>query len=307
MNITILGAGAVGGFLGAKLQNSGNDVTFLVRKNRYEQLAREGLKIQSMGQNIRLSVKAVTDDSEIGHSDALIVAVKNFGLNEAIKSIKNLSQEGAAVVSFLNGIDQMEEIRRFVPDERIAGGVLHLQASFDGEKIVQQGLEPAVILGSPSSKPQSAVHSLYEAFAKSGLKTSVSDDILVDMWKKYIFITILSSLTGVCRAPIGPILRNQNTYSLFEEITSEVVQVSKAVLPHATALSVSQALNQIKNLPETMTASMARDVERGLPTEVEYIQGYLVKKAQDLGLSVPTLTFCYKVLKLRENGLVTVP
>lgn len=305
MNITIIGAGAVGGFLGAKLQNSGNDVTFLVRKNRYEQLAREGLRIQSMGQNIRLSVKAVTDDSEINHSDALIVAVKNFGLNDVIKSIKNLSQRGAAVVSFLNGIEQIEEIRRFVPDERIAGGVLHVQASFDGEKIVQQGLEPAVILGSPSRKPQSAVQSLYEAFAKSGLKTSVSDDILVDMWKKYAFITILSSLTGACRSPIGPILRNQNTYSLFEEITAEVVLVAKTILSDTT-LSVSQTLNQIRSLPESMTASMARDMERGLPTEVEYIQGYLVKKAQELRLSVPTLTFCYKVLKLRENGPVTV-
>ncbi len=210
------------------------------------------------------------------------------------------------MVSFLNGIEQIEQIRRFVPDERIAGGVLHLQATFDGEKILQEGLEPSVILSSPGKKRQAVVQSLYETFVKADLKVSVSDNIITDMWKKIIFITILSSLTGVCRAPIGPILMNQNTYLLFEDITSEVVRVAKAVHSDLSTLSMSQAQNQIKNLPEAMTASMARDIEQGLPTEVEYIQGYLVRKARKLELSVPTLAFCYRVLKLRENGPVTV-
>ena len=237
----------------------------------------------------------------------MLIAVKNYSLSEAIESVRNLSQRGAYVVSFLNGIEQMEHIRRTVPDEKIAGGVLHLQATLDGQKIVQQGLEASIILGSPSKRPHAFVQSLSETFANAVLKTSVSENILADMWKKYIFITILSSLTGVCKAPIGPILQNEDTYSLFEEITSEVVLVAKAVLPDLSTLTVAQVRDQIKNLPENMTASMARDLERGLPTEVEYIQGYLVKKAKQLGLSVPATTFCYRVLKLREKGPVNMP
>lgn len=304
MNFVILGAGAVGGFVGSKLQRSGNDVAFLVRQKRYDQLANEGLRMKSGGEDIRLHVNAITDVSEVNDCDVLILAVKNFSLSGVIESIRVLSSNGASVVSFLNGIEQMERIREVVPDEQITGGVMHLQADFDGEKIVQQGLEPSIILGSPSRKREIIIQSMADVFASAGLKTSVSDNILVDLWKKYIFITILSSLTAVCRAPIGAILRNQATYSLFEEICSEVVIVGKSLCPEILSLPLMHFLDQIKNLPGTMTASMARDTERGLPTEVEYIQGYLIRKARELGLSVPATTFCYRILKLREKGSV---
>lgn len=307
MNFVIIGAGAVGGFLGARLQNSGNKVTFLVRRKRYEQLRDEGLIVQSEGKVMRLPVKAITDPSEVDQCDVLLIAVKSYSLSEVIESVRNLSQRGAYVVSFLNGIEQMERIRSTVPDEKIAGGVIHLQAMFDGQKVIQQGLEASIILGSLSKRPHAFVQSISETFANAQLKTSVSENILLDLWKKYIFITILSSLTGVCNAPIGPILQNKDTYYLFEEIASEAVSVAKAVLSDMSPPTIAQVCDQINNLPENMTASMARDLERGLPTEVEYIQGYMVKKAKQLGLSVPATTFCYRVLKLREKGPVNMP
>ena len=304
----------MGGFLGSKLISAGNDVAFLVRAMRREQLKREGLRVvyQADSQDrpvkdgageLRFEVNAVTDASEINECEALIVAVKNFSLGEVMDAIRVLTASGACVISFLNGVEQMEKIRAVVSDdEKIAGGVLHLEASLDGEHVVQRGISPSVILGSPAAKRELVVQALADCFSCAGVVAKVSEDILADLWQKYIFITILSSLTGVCMAPIGPILRNPSTNSLFEDVGAEVVDVAKKAYPNLTSVPLERFLNQIRNLPENMTASLARDMRRGLPTEVEYIQGYLLRRAKELGLKVPATEFCYKILKLYEKG-----
>ncbi|MGI0078731.1 MAG: ketopantoate reductase C-terminal domain-containing protein, partial [Nitrososphaerales archaeon] len=134
--------------------------------------------------------------------------------------------------------------------------------------------------------------------------TVLSERIIADVWKKFIFITALSTVTSITRSPIGPILTNKYSRKVLNELVDEIVSVATSLVPELGQTVSKEMLEQIEGLPPSMTSSMERDLELGRPLEVENLQGYLIRKAQQLGLLVPTMAVCYNFLKLREQGQV---
>lgn len=309
MKFAIIGAGAVGGYFGAKLQAGGEDVAFLVTQRRYSELEKKGLKVVGTEGTIKLKkVQAVRKVQEIENCDVAIIAVKNYSLDqELLESIGYLANRGAKVLTLLNGVEQFEKIRAKVADSKIVGGVCHLESTLDDGLIVQTGITPRIIFGSPSQEGMNSASEVASAFRKAAkIETALSESIVVEVWKKFIFITALSTVTCLARAPIGPIIANSFSVKALEEVVSEIVSVAKVLEMDLSEAIAEETLNQLQSLPETMTASMERDLERGRPLEVENLQGYLVRKAKELCISVPALEVCYGVLKVREHGKISM-
>ena len=302
VKFALIGAGAVGGYFGSKLKLSGEDVTFLVRSRRHTELEKHGLHIQTAEGEFQLKVRSVTESGTLGRCDCVIVAVKNFDLGSVIETVGYLGSQGAKILSLMNGVEQFEKIRSVVPDRQIVGGVCHLESTLENGVIMQKGIEPSVILGSPSPEGQDSARLVGEMFRKAGVNTNLSEDIVIEVWRKFIFINLLSSLTCLAHCPIGPILENTNSQELFVGLMQEVMSFAAKINSRLSSLSSREITQQIKHLPYNMTSSMERDLEMGRPLEVENIQGYVVRKAKELRLPIPFTNVSYDVLKLREHG-----
>ncbi|MGI0079319.1 MAG: ketopantoate reductase family protein [Nitrososphaerales archaeon] len=304
MKFVVIGAGAVGGYFGAKLQAGGEDVRFLVREGRHAELEQNGLRVLATEGMIELKAHAVRRVEEIENCDIVIVAVKNYNLDEVLQSVSYLTNHGANVLTLMNGVEQFGKIRTLVSDKQIVGGVCHLESTFDHGLILQTGITPLVILGSPSPEGMASASEVASAFRRAKIKTVLSERIIADVWKKFIFITALSTVTSMTRSPIGPIITNDYSRKVLNRVVDEIASVAIALVPELPQTVSKELLEQIERLPQSMTSSMERDLERGRPLEVENLQGYLVRKAQQLGVPVPTVTVCYNILKLREHGQV---
>lgn len=139
-------------------------------------------------------------------------------------------------------------------------------------------------------------------FEKAGVKATVSEDLLVDLWRKYLFITVISSMTSLARRPIGNILSDILAKRVLEDLTSEVVSIAHAVDSKLASLDAVWVTTRAKNVSPGTTSSMLKDIEMGSRLEVDSIQGYLVRKAEEFKLSVPVLKTCYGVLRVLASG-----
>jgi len=298
LRFVLIGAGAVGGYLGGRLIQSGQAVTFLVRPARERQLDEEGLRIESPLGNTHLMVKAVADPTAIGACDVIVVAVKSFDLDSVLATIGWLGRDGARVVSVLNGVEHLDKISEAVGRRSIVGAPLQMEATL-GQKgeIIHKSVAPRLILGSLVGMPEDAEHVL-EAFAAAGLKATLSSNLLLDFWRKNLFITVFSSATTLARKPIGEVLANARTRQVAEEMAGELVRIACLAEPQAGSITEDEVMKRIRSMPPTMSSSMHHDLEKGLPLEVEGIQGYMVRKARKVGVKAPALEASYAALRL---------
>ncbi|MHB2035612.1 MAG: ketopantoate reductase family protein, partial [Nitrososphaerales archaeon] len=248
-------------------------------------------------------VRVETDVQEISGCDVIIVAVKNYALESVIWEIAYLANTyNPLVVSVLNGVEHVEKIRSVVPPNRIVGGPMYIEATLGPEgDILHKSVTPSLTLGNLDGNSQIA-KPLISAFEKTGIKITSSENIVREFWKKYLFIVVFSSLTSLARKPIGEIRSDLWANRVLERLVSEVVSAAHVVEPKIGSLSSGEIMDKIADMSPTMTSSMLQDIERGTTLEVESMQGYLVKKAQEFGVEVPVLQTCYGLLKLLEVG-----
>jgi 2-dehydropantoate 2-reductase len=302
LRFAVIGAGAAGGYLGARLQQSGEDVSFLVRPGRKKELDQVGLVVRSPLGDLDLRVKAETEAEKIGDCDVILVAVKNYGLDSVLDSIRLLGRNGARVVSILNGIEHLERICSVVDKNRIVGSPLYIEVEMGPEgRILHRSVTPALVFGSLVGSPETATP-VADAFAKAGVKASVSADLLGKFWRKNVFITVFSGVTSLARSPIGRILEDGRSAALVEDMVDECVEIARLAEPGLGNMRAEEVMKLMRTRPAEMTSSMHRDMEKGLPIEVESLQGYMVRKADALGVSAPVLRTCYGSLRLLDRA-----
>jgi 2-dehydropantoate 2-reductase len=304
MNIVVLGAGAVGGYFGGRLASMGTPVTFLVRKRRYEQLHNNGLHVQSIHGDFTVTPRLALSSNEIENPDIVIVAVKNYHLENALPEIRDLVQKGAKVLPLLNGVQHMDVLVSEFGQESVLGGVCYIEATLDANgNVVHTSPMHDVIFGSLTSvKHQPVLNELEAAFKISGVNVRLSQSIMVDMWQKFIFLTSFSGITAATRKPIGEILNDAVSHEFLEDIIHEIVSVAKAKQVKLPADAVEQVMNKLKSVPSTMTSSLHRDLEKGLPLEIDSLQGSVLEMARPYGIPTPCIRSIYALLHPYKEG-----
>ncbi|WCK54464.1 ketopantoate reductase family protein [Aneurinibacillus sp. Ricciae_BoGa-3] len=297
MHIVVLGAGAVGGYFGGKLALSNVPVTFLVREKRFQQLQDKGLQIKSIHGDFSLQPALARSAEEISNPDVVLIALKNYHLQSALPEIRTLVKKGAKILPLLNGIEHYETLTAEFGQETVLGGLCYIESTLDTEgKILQTSPMQDIIFGSfnPSHAPW--MLKLQSILRDSGANVRLSDSIIVDIWQKFIFLTIMSGITAATRKPIGEILTDPVTYGFLKDMIQEVVTVAQAEKIGIPADTKEQILQRVASLPPEMTSSLHRDLEKGLPLEIDSLQGYVYKLSAKHGLSVPCIRSVYSLL-----------
>lgn len=302
MNILVLGAGAVGGYFGGRLLEKGVDVTFLVREKRQQQLEQQGLVIRSIHGDTSLKVRAIRSGEEIEPYDLIILTTKAYHFEEGLASIAPYVGENTLILPLLNGIVHMERLVERFGKDHVLGGLCFIETTLnEAGEVVQTSKRHELTFGEWQGENSSRLEEMAELFSNTNATFTLSNTIVRDMWHKYLFITTLSGITTLMNAAVGPIrdarFGKELTLQLAEE-TASLMRALGAPLDHDI---VPKQMEMFWKQPDTMKASMLRDMEKGLPVEADHLQGYLLQEAERLNVTAPLLQIVYTNLTVYQN------
>ena len=304
MRILILGAGAVGGYYGARLIEAGADVTFLVRERRAAQLARDGLVITGADYEARLAARTVLPSGLKPEFDLVLLSCKAYDLDGAIASIRPGLGEVALALPLLNGIAHLEALDRAFGRERVFGGSCHLAASLDESGVIRrfsplQRIVYGVREGNARHAPQ-RLGELHALFLKTPVPAVLSDNIMQELWNKFVLLSTAAGMTCLLRGAVGDIVATERG----EALMLEYLECCTGVAAHAGYPLDSAQIQGIRawvtKRGSAFTASMLRDIERGGRIESEHVVGDMLKRALAAGIPAAVLALAHCHLQTYE-------
>jgi 2-dehydropantoate 2-reductase len=301
MRILILGAGAIGGYIGARLSMSGAQVLFIARGERLKQLQTDGLIVQSPLGDMATPVHACERADPAFAPDVVLLTCKAPALDAAIASVEPGISGQTRILPFLNGVRHIETLQRRFPRNEIWGGIAHGAVTLRHDGVIAH-LSPffSAIAGSTAARSDDAAVAFIETLNHSGIDARHSDRIVQDMWNKFVFLTTLAGITCLMRASVGTILETGDGRTLVRQLFNECLSVARKEGFRPDAESVRSYLALLNQTGSSLTSSMLRDVESGKATECEHILGDMRERAARHGVSTPVLATCLTHLRCYE-------
>jgi 2-dehydropantoate 2-reductase len=302
MRILIVGAGAVGGFFGARLARAGVDITFLVRPDRAASLAEDGLAlIDPDGARTAVAVSAVTANRLDDRWDVVLLAVKAMSLNAVLDDLTAVLSTRAVILPELNGIDHIDLIRSRFCTAVLLGGVAVVATELcaNGD-IAQLSPEASIAFGELDGSLTHRVTQLGAVFAGAGIDTVVSETIVHDMWEKWLFMAAGGAATVLLGGPAGAIAAVEDGVKLVELLIDEVVQIQNAAGHSPRPAAIDRVRAALTRRGSDFTTSMYRDFVAGRATEVEPILGGLLRRAGTHNVTSPILHAATVRLRVHE-------
>ncbi|HLG49677.1 MAG TPA: 2-dehydropantoate 2-reductase [Reyranella sp.] len=307
MRIAVVGAGGVGGGFGAALAKAGADVTFIARGAHLAAMKGSGLRIEGGRGDTHLVPTQATDDPKaVGRVDYVLFCVKLWDVESAGEHIKPLVGPTTAVIPLQNGIDAPERLIPILGKQAVMGGVAQISASIVAPGVIRQvGTFMRMLFGELDGQPSKRGEDLFAMCKKAGFDATLSDQIVTELWMKFILLATNASIMAVARQPIGKLRDDPDMQAQFVAAYNEVIAVGKArgVKLPADALDKMIAFN--KGAPPTMKPSMALDLERGNRIELPWLGGKVVELGRRLGVPTPIHAFMYAALKPYVMGTPT--
>jgi 2-dehydropantoate 2-reductase len=297
--VLILGAGAVGGYFGARLAAADVDVTFLVRPARAAVLDRDGLVVHSPLGDLKLSVTSVT---QAQHGFAVILlACKAFDLNAAIAAIAPAVIHDTVVLPLLNGLRHLDTLDARFGRDRVLGGLCHIGVTLsDTGEVLHLNATQHLTFGPRSESQTERSTQIHALLARGGFGPELSAHIVQSMWEKFVLLSAYAAMTCLMRAPVGAIVAADDGESLMREMLAECVAVASASGhdPDPQFIAQTQAFLTERGAPGT--ASMLRDIQRDAHTEHEHILGDMLARARSAGVTTPLLRIAAAHLQAYE-------
>jgi 2-dehydropantoate 2-reductase len=300
----VLGAGAVGGYFGGCLADAEADVTFLVRPARAALLSERGLVIESPIGDLRLPVRVMTADTLNGVFDTVLLTAKAYDLEQAIEAIRPAVGPGTAILPVLNGLGHLDRLDGAFGPERVLGGVAYIAAVLTAEGTIRHlNRVHGIAFGERSGAVSRRIEAIARAFAATPVNASISDNILLDMWEKFVMISSLAGMNCLMRGSVGDILAADEGESLMLELLAECQAVATASGFPPRGEHREQCRAMLTERSSNFSASMRRDLEAGLRTEGDQVLGDMLRRARATGTEAPLLRTAACHLQVHERRL----
>ena len=304
MRMLVLGAGALGGYFGARLLQGGADITFLVRPRRAAQLAEHGLVVRSSTGEIHCSPKTLLQGQISGTFDFIVLTCKAYDLPSAMAAIAPAMGPGSIVLPLLNGVQHIELLEERFGTRRVFGGTTSVAAALGEDGEIRRLPVPfdKTTFGDLSGAPSSRCDELQQAFSAAEIPTVISPRILADMWRKFFVFACSAAISTLMRAKAGAIAGAPSGGKLVSAAMAECrcVMAAEGFPPPVQAEEVLHGL--FSQPGSTYCPSMLRDMERGGPTEGDHVIGDLVRRAARHDLDVPILRAALCNLEIHERS-----
>ena len=304
MRIAIVGAGGVGGYIGAKLcalkeeKPKKYEIIFIARGKHAEAVKANGLRvIEDQDEFTAVPSSVCSAEEANGTFDLILFCVKSYDIEEAVSSLKKNIRPDTVIIPFANGVTNAETIGAMA-DAKVLNGCAYILSHIREPGIIRKkGKVFAAVFGNPKFIGESLY--VEHMFKDAGLRTKVPEDIKTAVWKKYLFICAFATLTSYFDTNIKAVYDAH--YSIAKAVLEEIAAVAEAKGIDLRS-EVQKALGSASNLPAEASTSMHLDFQNCRKTELETLTGHIVKEAARLGVSAPKITDMYNTLKEMTNG-----
>lgn len=301
MNISIIGAGGVGGYFGGRLAQAGNNVTFVARGQHAKSMINNGLQLLSpKGNYLVEKVNVVDSPLKIVDAELILIGVKAWQVKEIASQIKSVIKKDTVVIPLQNGVMAAQELSDVLPKQNVMGGVCNIFSKIKEPGIIEHmSAEPYLIFGELDNTITKRANQIQEVFNEAGIKNTLSDYIQADTWKKFLQIC-LGGLGALTRANYGVLCETLELKQMMVDMIGEIYAVAKAEGIKLPEEIKEKILKTTMSFAPSANSSMARDIWAGRPSELEYQNGSVVKLAEKHGIDVPVNHFIYYSLLPQE-------
>jgi 2-dehydropantoate 2-reductase len=305
MRILVVGAGAIGGYFGGRLLEAGRDVTFLVRPRRAAELASSGLVIKSAAGNFALPSPPVLLADQLGAPfDLILLSLKAYDLDGAIASFAPAVGSNTAILPLLNGMHHLDILDARFGREHVLGGLCYIAATLDPHgAIVHLNNDDELAFGERDGGQSDRIRAIAGEMAGVLFKARASENILQDMWEKWVFLATLAASTCLMRAAIGDIVESPGGKDFMLGLLEECRATAQANGHAPGDAFMARTSATLTAEGSTLTASMLRDIERGARIEADHIVGDLTRRGGEIGAQsgkLSLLQLAYAHLKAYE-------
>ncbi|KAA5943887.1 ketopantoate reductase family protein [Pantoea sp. Bo_2] len=290
MRILMAGAGATGGYFGARLAQAGQDVTFLVRERRYQQLQNNGLVLQTPQGTETLLPQLTQASTLTGHYDLIIVTVKSFALEQVMQDIAPAVGPDTLIMPILNGMRHIATLQQRFGEDKVIGGLCKINATLGEQgEVIQMTPLHHIVYGALDGNNDERLQRVDAALRDCQVDTLFSDNIMDELWEKWLLLSTLGAVCCLARGDTRQILSSRGGEALLQGIFTEILSVITAE-GYQPRPAVTARIFELLNNPATpMTSSMYRDLTQGYDIEADQIIGDLLLRAKRNGLATPLL------------------
>ncbi len=297
MRILMVGAGSVGGFIGAHLAHVGEDISFLLRPKTYKAIQANGLTLETQDNSITVHPKITTDPSNLPSPDVIMLGVKCYDLDETIEQLRPIIKSDTVILTFQNGVNSEERLNSAFQGNHVVAGVIYVYTKIIRPGLIAHLARGNITIGEESGKTDTPrIQALKNIFSKTPIPCKVTNNIAKVKWEKMCWNVVFNPLTVLLNDNVAKALDHDTTLSLIRSIVQETVLVAEKFgvkLSHRTPDNVISATQEIRSIH----TSMFDDWKAGRKTEIEYLNGYLVHHAHRFGIQIPVNETLYRLIK----------
>ncbi len=292
MKIAFLGVGGVGGYFGGKLARAGVDTTFVARGEQLAALRENGLRVETAGETFSVNpVAVVSSIADAGPQDVIFVTTKTYDRDVIAAELGACVSESTMIIPLQNGVDNDLRIKDLAPWLTVYPGLTYIISARTAPGVISHtGGATTISFGDRSGKENSRLLALEAVLRKADIKATYSRDIERDIWSKFTWLTTFAGMTSLCRAPLGSVVGDPEGYKLFFKCFEEALAVAAScgvdLGDEARAVAVARAVEYRDKNPG-VKASMLIDIENGRRTEIDSLNGALVRLARERKISAP--------------------
>ena len=316
--ILVVGAGSVGGFFGAHLAKNNPSVSFLLRARTCDAVKQNGLTIRSAGGSFTVRPRVASDPLELPKPDLIILGVKAYDLDHVMDQLEPVLTDDTVILTLQNGIDTEDRILARLHRDCVVGGVAYIYSKIAEPGVIDHYKKGTVAIGELMGMESDRLLKIREVFASAGIPCHLSKDIRRTKWEKMCWNCVFNPITVLIGDRVAKALDHPEMMGVIRQIVGEVAAVSAAMkvpLPPDMPERVVKATQEIRDIH----TSMYDDWKAGRPTEIKYLNGFIVEQGRKLGIPTPVneaLTAMIKTItekervgpdRIRIEGMVAQP
>ena len=295
LKIAVMGAGAVGCYFGGMLARAGHEVVLIARPQHAEAIQQAGLRMDTKTFDERVRLAASSEASAVQGAELVLFCVKSTDTESAGAQMLPYLAPNALVLTLQNGVDNADRLRGVLPKHEVAAAVVYVATEMAGPGHLKHHGRGELVI-----EPSSASDAVAQALIAAGVPTEVSGNVHGALWAKLILNCAYNAVSAITQLPYGKTVEGAGIRDVMRDVVAECLAVAKAE-GVAVPADVVTAVDKLAASMPSQYASTAQDLARGKRTEIDYLNGLIVRRGEALGVATPANRVLWALVKLMET------
>jgi 2-dehydropantoate 2-reductase len=295
LKVMVMGAGAVGCYFGGMLARAGHAVTLVARPAHVEVITRDGLRMQTKTFDEQVRLRAVTEPASAGDADLVLFCVKSMDTEGAGRQLASFLRPDTLVLCLQNGVDNADRLRTVLPQHQVAAAVVYVATEMAGPGHLRHHGRGELVIEPAAGSERAAI-----ALRAAGVPTDISDNVRGALWLKLILNCAYNAVSAIAQRPYGENVQGEGVWEVMRDVVDECLAVARADGVQVPGDAHAAARKLVESMPGQYS-STAQDLARGKPTEIDFLNGYVVRRGEALGVATPANRVLWALVKLIES------